>query len=117
MTNLHTLNRRLDRLDGTGGHMSFGDALEAAHERAMEREREWRAAGNTGPLPPMPLQPCPPGATRAERDLWRKLAAEGRARVLHMSGDQPSPFRDFSEIYSMSDADLLEVINRAEKST
>ena len=102
------LDRRLNRLERDGaGHLSFGAALEAA----CRRRAAWRAAGNTGPYPSKPWRPAAPNATRAEREMWRKLT-NGWARVL--ARRQPSLFRDLREIYVMSDAELLEAINRAE---
>src|SRR5262245_42787134 len=117
MTNLHTMLRRLDRLDVTGGHVSFGEALEAAHIRERARGDAWRAAGNMGeppPKPPTPIEPWSGQATRAEAILWARLA-HGRARVAHVRSGQASPFRDFAHIYDMSDSDLVRAVNQAEQ--
>ena len=117
MTSLHALNRRLDRLDGTGGHVSFGEALEAAHTRERARGDGWRAAGNTGrppPKPPTPIEPWSDRGTRAEATLWGRLA-RGRARVAHARCGDASPFRDFTRIYAISEVDLLKAVNQAEQ--
>jgi hypothetical protein len=47
MTNLHTLNRRLDRLGGSG--FDVAAVLDAGRQRARH------AAGNTGLMPFEPL--------------------------------------------------------------
>ena len=117
MNNLHALNRRLDRLDGTGGHVDFGEALEAACQRERAREEAWRAAGKTGrppPKPPTPIEPWSDKATRADATLWERLA-RGRARVAHVRSGQASPYRDFGHICAMSEADLVQAINHAER--
>jgi hypothetical protein len=108
---LRDLERRLDRLGGTG-HIGFGEALEVALQRSRERAQAWRAAGNSGSPPPEPFPSLSDGATRAEREAWRKLA-EGRARVLHMGNEQSSPFPSLLAIYDMPDAELLQVLNGA----
>ena len=117
MTNLHTLNRRLDRLDGTGRQVSFGEALAVARQRESTREQAWRAAANPGRPPPKPptlIEPWSHKATHAEATLWERLAP-GRARVAHHRCVPSSPFRDFRDIYTMSEADLVQAVNHAEQ--
>jgi hypothetical protein len=117
VTNLHTLNRRLDRLGGTSCHVSFGEALAVACQRERACEDAWRAAGNTGrppPEPPTPIEPWPHTVTRADATLWERLA-RGRARVAHDRCGEASPFRDFTHIYAMSEAELVQAINHAEQ--
>jgi len=117
MTNLHTLNRRLDRLDGTGGRVSFGEALAAACQREKAREEAWRAAGNTGRAPPKPstpIEPWPHKATGTDAALWQRLA-RGRARVAHGRCGASSPFRDLAHIYTMSEDDRVQAVNHAEQ--
>ena len=80
-------------------------------QQSKDRERAWTAAGNEGHPPHGPIYELAPTATRAEREMWRKLA-QGEARVLHMGHDEgTSPFNSLEEAYAMSDEDLLAVIN------
>jgi hypothetical protein len=113
-----SLSKRVNRLGtATGGHLSVAETLERLRERALERNRAWRAAGNAGmppPEPPAPLEPVPPNAIRADAELWQRLAY-GRARVAHDRCEQASPFRDFREIYAMLEADLVQAVNHAEQ--
>ena len=39
----------------------------------------------------------------------------GVPRVLHVSGELPSPFKDLSKAYGISDGDLMQAINKAEQ--
>jgi hypothetical protein len=41
--------------------------------------------------------------------MWRKIL-EAAARGVHMGGEQPSPFGELREIYTMTDADLLQAV-------
>jgi hypothetical protein len=108
-----TLGRRIDQLRGGPG-IGLAEQLWMARERLEERERAWHAAGNDGNPPPEPLAPLPSNAGRIARETWRRLA-HGRARVAHDRCGETSPFRDFSDIYVHSDADLAPAINQAEK--
>ena len=111
MTNLRSLNRRLDRLDGDGG-TSIAKSLATARLRHKEQQFAWTAAGNSGSPPLGPLYAPGPGASRRGRELWRRLA-HGRARVLHMGHetDGTSPFKSLGEAYGLSDEALLTAIN------
>lgn len=109
---LRDLKRRLDRLDA-GGQVTIAAALEALWRRSEERAQAWRAAGNSGAPPPEPvplMRPLRDGATRAERELWRKLA-HGHARILYLNGTEEGLTR-LRELYAMSDADLATAINQ-----
>jgi hypothetical protein len=101
---IESLNKRLTRLgDSASPLSSIADSLDAGRARHKAREDEWRAAGNTGRMPPEPLEP-PPGknARRLDRETWRKIA-EGHARVTFlMSGE----FDELRAAYAMSDEDL-----------
>jgi hypothetical protein len=111
---LRDLERRLDRLGGTG-HIGFGEALEAALRRSRERAQAWRAAGNSGRPPLEPFPSLPDSATRAERERWRKLA-EGRARLLSLDGTEEGLAR-LHELYAMPDAELLQALNGASRTS
>ena len=79
---IESLNKRLSRLgDSASPLASLADSLDAAMRSTQAREDEWQAAGNTGRMPPEPLEP-PPAKTarRLDRETWRKIA-EGHARV------------------------------------
>jgi hypothetical protein len=55
------------------------DAEERRQEAADDRRRQWRAEGNTGPLPPArPAEAAPPptGVTEAGAELARRLLTE-----------------------------------------
>lgn len=79
-----SMQRRLDKVAGSGGSASFDDALKAARQRA----KAWYAAGNTGPMPREPLPELPADAPRAQRELWAAIAA-GRARVERARAEHP----------------------------
>lgn len=103
-----SLERRLDRLGDSNGS-DISAQLDASIRAQEERERLWVAAGGQGSPPLPPLSPPPEG--RFARDKWRSIA-NGRARVLHLQGDDAgSPFASLREAYEMPDADLLAVIN------
>jgi hypothetical protein len=101
---IESLNKRLARLgDSASPLASLADSLDAGRARYKAREDEWRAAGNTGRMPPRPLEPPPAkSARRLDREMWRKLA-EGRARVIFMSSGE---FDELRAAYAMSDEDL-----------
>ena len=101
---IESLNKRLTRLGDSASPMaSLADSLDAGRARYKAREDEWRAAGNTGRMPPRPLEPPPAkSARRLDREMWRKLA-EGRARVIFMSSGE---FDELRAAYAMSDEDL-----------
>jgi hypothetical protein len=108
---IESLNKRLTRLGDSASPMaSLADSLDAGRARHKARHDEWRAAGNTGRMPPEPLEP-PPGknARRLDRETWRKIA-EGRARVTFlMSGE----FDELRAAYAMSDEDLWQTLTNA----
>jgi hypothetical protein len=108
------LGKRLEKLRPTRG-VDLAEQIRVAWERLEEPERAWCAAGNIGRPPPDPLRPLPSTASAHDRKTWRQIA-HGRARVLHRSGELPSPFKDLSEAYDMSDGDLMQAINKAEQS-
>ena len=105
-----SLSRRVDRLGiPMGAQLSLAEALERLRAQEAERRKTWKAVGNTGRLPPEPPTPIEPWchkATHAEATLWERLAW-GRARVAHHRCVPSSPFRDFRDIYTMSEADLV----------
>lgn len=72
------LNKRMDRLDRSGG---FTDAdILAALDAGGARARAWREAGNLGPPPFDPLPPLAPDASRADRE-FHELLTQAHARV------------------------------------
>jgi hypothetical protein len=92
------LTKRIDKLEHGGPRLDLaGLGLAEQLDAAIGK-------------PPLPLLPPSPNATRTDHRIWRSIA-EGRARVIHTGGLLPSPFRDLSEIYSMTDIELLEAIN------
>ena len=105
---IESLNKRLMRLgDSASPLASLADSLDMARARYKARQDEWQAAGNTGRMPPLPLDP-PPGqsARRLDRETWRKIA-EGRARVTFlMSGE----FDELRAACAMSDEDLWQTL-------
>jgi hypothetical protein len=106
---IDSLNKRLSRLsDAASPVASLADSLEMARARQKAREHEWRAAGNTGPVPREPLELPPPAtARRYDRELWRKIA-HGEARVLFLL-DKPDELR---AAYAMSDEDLWRTVSK-----
>lgn len=113
---MRDLDRRLEKLEAANDPgndaLSLTAQMEAAFRRSKARSRAWDAAGNEGHPPHGPLYELAPTATRAEREMWRKLA-EGRARGLHMGHetDGTSPFNSLADAYAMSDDELLAAIN------
>jgi hypothetical protein len=73
---IDSLNKRLSRLsDAASPVASVALTLEMAWARQKAQEDEWQAAGNTGPVPPEPLElPPPKTARRLDRETWRKIA-------------------------------------------
>ena len=113
MMAMRDLDRRLVKLEAANDSgLSLTGQMEAVFQREKARSRAWTAAGNEGRPPYGPLYELAPTATRAQREMWRKLA-EGRARVLHMGQETEgtSPFRSLAEAYAMSDDELLAAIN------
>ena len=105
---IDSLNKRLARLgDSASPLANLADSLDMARARHKARQDEWQAAGNTGRMPPEPLEP-PPGKTarRLDREMWRKLA-EGRARVIFMSSGE---FDELRAAYAMGDEDLWQTL-------
>jgi hypothetical protein len=104
---IESLNKRIARLGDSASPMaSLADSLDMAIARHKAREDEWRAAGNTGPVPHEPLEPPPPATARQyDRELWRKIA-EGEARVLFLL-DRPD---ELQAAYAMSDGDLWQTL-------
>jgi hypothetical protein len=92
---------------------SIADTLDMSAARRRAQEDEWRAAGNTGRMPPEPLE-SPPAKTarRLDRETWRKIA-HGDARVLFLP-DKPD---ELQAAYAMSDADLVRTINSHSSTT
>ena len=105
---IESLNKRLTRLGDSASPMaSLADSLDAGRARYKAREDEWRAAGNTGRMPPEPLEPPPAkNARRLDRETWRKLA-EGRARVIFMTSGK---FDEVRAVYAQSDEDLWQTL-------
>ena len=102
------MNKRLTRLGDFASPMaSLANSLDAGRARYKAREDEWRAAGNTGRMPPAPLEPPPAkSARRLDREMWRKIA-EGRARVIFMSSGK---FDELRAAYAKSDEDLWQTL-------
>jgi hypothetical protein len=113
-----SLGKRLGRLGcGTGGYLSVAETLQRLHDQESARNLAWKAAGNTGgppPEPPIPIESWSHGAPPADATLWERLV-RGRARVADDRCGQSSPFRDFTHIYAMSEADLVQAVNHAEQ--
>jgi hypothetical protein len=105
---IESLNKRLVRLGDSASPMaSLADSLDAGRARYKAREDEWRAAGNTGRMPPLPLDPPPAkSARRLDRETWRKIA-EGRARVIFLLDGK---FDELRAAYAMSDEDLWQTL-------
>ena len=104
---IESLNKRLSRMhDAASPTTNFALSLQMARARQKAREDEWRAAGNTGPVPrepPKPLSPPHATARRYDREMWRKLATiRARELDLHLN------------IGRMSDDDLHRAITDAE---
>ncbi len=89
---------------------NLADSLDMGIARDKAREADWRAAGNTGRMPPVPLEP-PPGKTarRLDRETWRKIA-EGHARVIFLLDGK---FDELQAAYAMSDCDLWQTLTEA----
>ena len=105
---IESLNKRLSRLSDSASPMaSIADSLDAGRARYKAREDEWRAAGNTGRMPPEPLEP-PPAKTarRLDRETWRKIA-EGRARVIFLLDGK---FDELRATLAQSDEDLWQTL-------
>ena len=105
---IESLNKRLTRLGDSASPMaSLADSLDAGRARYKARQDEWQAAGNTGRMPPEPLEP-PPAKTarRLDRETWRKIA-EARARVIFMSSGK---FDELRAAYAQSDEDLWQTL-------
>ncbi len=108
---IESLNKRLTRLGDSASPMAnLADSLDMAIARHKAREVEWQAAGNTGRMPPEPLEP-PPGknARRLDRETWRKIA-EGRARVIFLLDGK---FDELRAAYAMNDEDLWRTLTNA----
>ena len=105
---IESLNKRLTRLGDSASPMaSLADSLDAGRARYKARQDEWQAAGNTGRMPPEPLEP-PPAKTarRLDRETWRKIA-EGHARVTFLMGGE---FDELRAAYAQSDEDLWQTL-------
>ena len=105
---IESLNKRLVRLGDSASPLSnLSDSLDMAIARYKAREDEWRAAGNTGRMPPEPLEPPPAkNARRLDRETWRKIA-EGHARVIFLLDGK---FDELRAAYAMSDEDLWQTL-------
>jgi hypothetical protein len=89
-------------------------SLDMAWARQKAREDEWQAAGNTGPLPPDPLDPPPPAtARRLDRETWRTIAHMHARGVLLLNGE----FDALRAAYTMSDEDLWRTVSQREQAT
>ena len=108
---IESLNKRLTRLGDSASPMaSLADSLDMARARHKARQDEWQAAGNTGRMPPRPLEPPPAkSARRLDRETWRKIA-EGRARVIFLRDGE---FDELRAVYAMSDEDLWRTLTNA----
>jgi hypothetical protein len=105
---IDSLNKRLSRLSDAASPMaSLAERLDRAWARHQVREDEWRAAGNTGPMPSEPLEP-PPGknARRQDRETWRMIAKMHAREIFLTSGE----FDELQAAYAMSDADLWQTL-------
>jgi hypothetical protein len=108
---IESLNKRITRLgDSASPLASLADSLDMAIARHKARQEEWQAAGNTGRMPPVPLEP-PPAKTarRLDRETWRKIA-EGHARVIFLLDGK---FDELQAAYAMSDCDLWQTLTEA----
>ena len=91
---------------------SLADSLDMSAARRRAREDEWQAAGNTGRMPPEPLEPPPAkAARRLERETWRKIA-EMHAREIFLSSGK---FDELRAAYAMSDEDLWRFLSQREQ--
>ncbi len=107
--NLYSINRRLDRLDADE-QTSIGDTIQQGEQDHEARRAAWTAAGHAGESPGEQLPALESDASAASRRLWRQMA-EGRARVIHGTAPEGSPFASLKPIYAMGDDDLLAAIN------
>ena len=108
---IESLNKRLARLGDAASPMaSLALSLDTARARQQDRENDWKAAGNTGPVSPEPLEP-PPAKTarRLDRETWRKIA-EMRAREIFLTSGK---FDELRAAYAMSDEDLWQTLTNA----
>jgi hypothetical protein len=112
---IDSLNKRLTRLsDAASPLASLADSLDMSAARRRAREDEWQAAGNTGRMPPEPLEPPPAkAARRLERETWRKIAEMHAREIFLWSGK----FDELRAAYAMSDADLARTINSHSSTT
>ena len=107
MTN-ESLSKRLSRLGNAASPMaSLAVSLDTGWARHKARQEEWQAAGNTGRIPPEPLEP-PPAKTarRLDRETWRKIAEVHARELFLLSGE----FDELRAAYAMSDADLWQTL-------
>jgi hypothetical protein len=107
---IDSLNKRLSRLSDAASPMaSLADSLDTGWARHKARQDEWQAAGNTGRMPPKPLEPPPPAtARRYDRELWRKIA-HMRAREIFLLRGRSEELR---AAYAMNDADLSRTVSQ-----
>jgi hypothetical protein len=110
---IESLNQRLSRLGDAASPMaSLSLSLDTARARQKVREDEWQAAGNTGPVPPEPLEPPPPAtARRLDRETWRKIAEMHAREIFLTSGE----FVALQAAYAMSDEDLWRTVSQRER--
>jgi hypothetical protein len=109
---IESLNKRLSRLGDSASPMaSLSVSLDTALAREQVREDEWKAAGNTGRMPPDPLEP-PPAKTarRLDRETWRTIAEMRAREVFLLSGE----YDELRAAYAMNDADLWQTIDQRE---
>jgi hypothetical protein len=108
---IESLNKRLSRLgDSASPLANLADSLDRGIARHKAREEAWRAAGNTGRMPPKPLEP-PPGKTarRLDRETWRTIAQMHAREIFMLNGE----FDELRAAYAMSDEDLWQTLTNA----
>jgi hypothetical protein len=108
LMSMNHLHRRLDRIKDED--IDLAASLEASHQKAEQRLRDWILRGNLGHPPFGPLILPRPNATAADHRIWR-LLAQGRARVIHGRDPEASPLNDLKEIYELTDDALVAAIN------
>ena len=108
---IESLNKRLTRLGDSASPLSnLADSLDMAIARHKARENEWQAAGNTGRMPPGPLeQPPAKTARRLDRKTWRTIAHMHAREIFLLNGE----FDELRAAYALSDEDLWQTLTNA----
>jgi hypothetical protein len=109
MPNMNSLHRRLDRLDIDGGP-SIAESLDRALRAHEARQIAWTASGHVGAPPHKQLPAFFAEASRADREMWRKIA-EGSARVIFGKDPTACSFATLQAAYALDDDALLAAIN------